>query len=127
SMIQDRNGTLSLCWSTPIVVSQTVQYYVVLTKTSYNMCTTWSSETQLTNTSQSVDSYMPSAVQSSYGTKPLWLFYSSNLNEPTYDIYAIMSRGIGPIHDHDLTGSYASSSLGTSWACQGGLSSVGKP
>ena len=126
SMIQDRNGTLWLFWSRLIVVSQTVQYYVVLTKTSYNMGATWSSETQMTNTSQSVDSYMPSAVQSSYGTKPLWLFYSSNLNEPTYDIYALMSSGIGPIHDVDLTGIYASSSLGTSWAYQGGLRSVGQ-
>src|SRR2546425_7736705 len=126
SMIQDRNGTLWLFWGRLIVVSQTVQYYVVLTKTSYNMGATWSSETQMTNTSQSVDSYMPSAVQSSYGTKPLWLFYSSNLNEPTYDIYALMSSGIGPIHDVDLTGIYASSSLGTSWAYQGGLRSVGQ-
>src|SRR3989442_15857721 len=103
-MIQDRNGTLWLFWSRLIVVSQTVQYYVVLTKTSYNMGTSWSSETQITNTSQSVDSYMPSAVQSSYGTKPHSHFYSSNLNEQTYDIYAQLSTGKAPINYVDLTG-----------------------
>ena len=126
SMIQDRNGTLWLFWARLIVVSLTVQYYALFTKTSYNMGATWSSETQLTNTSTSVDSYMPSAAQSSYGTKSLWLFYSSNLNEPTYDIYALMSSGISPVHDVDLSAIHASNNLGTFWEYPGGLKSIGQ-
>ncbi|PYX58445.1 MAG: hypothetical protein DMG73_10625 [Acidobacteria bacterium] len=125
-MIQDRNGTLWLFWARLIVVSLTVQYYALFTKTSYNMGATWSSETQLTNTSTSVDSYMPSAAQSSYGTKSLWLFYSSNLNEPTYDIYALMSSGISPVHDVDLSAIHASNNLGTFWEYPGGLKSIGQ-
>jgi hypothetical protein len=126
SMLQDRNGTLWTFWGRLIVVSLTVQYYVLMAKYSYNMGTTWSSEMQLTNTSTSVDSFTPSAVQSTYSTKPIWIFYTSNLNVPTYDIFAITSSGIGPIHDVSVTGVYASSSLATVWEYPGGLSSVGQ-
>jgi hypothetical protein len=126
SMLQDRNGTLWLFWGRLIVVSSTVQYYALFDKYSYNMGGTWSSETQLTNTSTSVDSYTPSAVQGTYSTKPIWIFYTSDLNEPTYDIYALMSSGIGPVHNVALTGVYASSNLGTLWEYTGGLASVGQ-
>ena len=126
SMLQDRNGTLWIFWGRLTVVSSTVQYYVLFGKYSNNMGSTWSSEIQLTNTSTSVDSFTPSAVQSTYSTKPIWIFYTSNLNVPTYDIFSITSSGIGPIHDVSITGVYASSSLGTVWEYPGGLKSVGQ-
>ena len=68
SLLQDRNGTLWIFWGRLVVVSTTVQYYVLFGKYSYNMGSTWSSEIQLTNTAQSVDSFTPSAVQSTYST-----------------------------------------------------------
>lgn len=98
SLIQDRNGTLWMFWGRLVVVSPLVQYYVLLGKYSYDLGKTWSSEIQLSNTSTSVDSRMPAAVQSSTGVRPLWVFYSSNLNEPDPDIYAVTSSGISPVH-----------------------------
>ena len=121
SMLQDRNGTLWLFWGRLIVVSSTLQYYVLYGKYSYNMGGTWSSEVQLTNTAQGVDSFTPSAVQSTFSTKPIWIFYTSDLNEPTYDIFAITSTGIGSVHDVSIAGVYASSNLGTAWDYPGGI------
>jgi hypothetical protein len=126
SLIQDRNGTLWLFWSRLIVVSLLIQYYVLFGKYSYDLGKTWSGEIQLTNTSNSVDSQMPSAVQSTYGVRPLWIFYSSNLNVPDNDIYALMSSGIGPVHDVIVSGVSAANNLGTSWEYPGGLKSVGQ-
>ncbi len=126
SMMQDRNGTLWLFWGRLIVVSPTVQYYTLVGKYSYNMGATWSAEISLTNTSTSVDSFMPSAVQSSYGVKPIWIFYTSNLNVPDYDIYALQSSGVSPVHDLTIPGASASSNLGTLWEYPGGLKSVGQ-
>jgi hypothetical protein len=126
SMIQDRNGTLWLYWGRLIVVSQTVQYYALLGKYSYNLGATWSAEIALTNTANTVDSFMPSAVQSSYGVKSIWIFYTSNLNVPDYDIFALMSTGVSSVHDVTITGLSASSNLGTSWGYPGGLKSVGQ-
>jgi hypothetical protein len=124
SLIQDRNGTLWLFWSRLIVVSLLIQYYVLFGKYSYDLGKTWSGEIQLTNTANTVDSQMPSAVQSTYGVKPLWVFYSSNLNVPDNDIYALTSSGIGPVHDVTVSGASGSSNLGTSWEYPGGLKSV---
>ncbi len=126
SLIQDRNGTLWLFWSRLIVVSLLIQYYVLFGKYSYDLGKTWSGEIQLTNTSNTVDSQMPSAVQSTYGVRPLWIFYSSNLNVPDNDIYALMSSGIGPVHDVIVSGVSAANNLGTSWEYPGGLKSVGQ-
>jgi hypothetical protein len=126
SLIQDRNGTLWLFWSRLIVVSLLIQYYVLYGKYSYDLGMTWSSEIQLTNTSNTVDSQMPSAVQSTNGVKPLWVFYSSNLNVPDYDIYALQSTGIYPVHDVKISRLSASNNLGTFWEYSGGLKSVGQ-
>jgi hypothetical protein len=126
SLIQDRNGTLWLFWSRLIVVSLLIQYYVLYGKYSYDLGMTWSSEIQLTNTSNTVDSQMPSAVQSTYGVKPLWVFYSSNLNVPDYDIYALQSTGVYPVHDVKISRLSASNNLGTFWEYSGGLKSVGQ-
>ncbi len=126
SMIQDRNGTLWLYWGRLIVVSPTVQYYALIGKYSYNLGGTWSAEISLTNTANTVDSFMPSAVQSAYGVKPIWIFYTSDLNVPDYDIYALMSTGVSPVHDVMVSGLHVSNNLGTNWEYPGGLKSVGQ-
>jgi hypothetical protein len=124
SMIQDRNGTLWIFWGRLIVVSTLIQYYELVGKYSYDLGNTWSQEIVLTNTANTIDSEMPSAVQSNTGVKPLWVFYSSDLNVPDLDIYALQSSGIYPVHDVVTSGMYAASSLGTSWEYPGGLKSV---
>jgi hypothetical protein len=128
SMIQDRNGTLWLFWDRLIVVSSLVQYYIVYGKYSYNLGQTWSSEIQLTPTpgTNIFDSYQPSGVQSTYGVKPLWVFYTSNMGQPTYDIFALQSSGISPVHDVTVSGLSTSNNLGTTWQYPGGLKSVGQ-
>jgi hypothetical protein len=126
SMIQDRNGTLWLFWDRLIVVSLTAQYYELVGKYSYDLGKTWSQEIVLTHTSNTVDSEMPSAVQTSFGVKSLWVFYSSNLNVADLDIFALQSSGVYPVHDVAISRVYASSNLGTSWEYPGGLKSVGQ-
>jgi hypothetical protein len=126
SMIQDRNGTLWLFWGRLIVVSQLVQYYEIVGKYSYDLGRTWSQQIVLTNTANTIDSEMPSAVQSSYGVKPLWVFYASDVSTPDLDIYAIQSSGIYPVHDVAVAGLSASNNLGTNWEYPGGLKSVGQ-
>src|SRR6267378_567493 len=126
SMIQDRNGTLWLFWGRLVVVSLLVQYYEVVGKYSYDLGSTWSSEIILTSTSTTVDSFMPSAVQSNTGVKPLWVFYSSNQNVPDYDIFAVTSTGVNPVHDVKITGITASSNLNTNWQYPGGFKAAGQ-
>jgi hypothetical protein len=128
SMIQDRNGTLWLYWGRLVVVSQLVQYYILYGKYSYDMGKTWSSEIQLTPTpgTKIFDSFMPNAVQTSFGVKSIWILYSSNYNVPDYDIYAVQSTGINPVHDVIISGVSASTNLGTTWEYPGGLKSVGQ-
>jgi hypothetical protein len=128
SLIQDRNGTLWLFWARLIVVSLTLQYYELWGQYSYNLGTTWSSQIQLTPTpgTAAFDSFQPAAVQSAYAIKPIYIFYTSNYNEPNYDIYSIQSTGITPVHDVTVTGLSASNNLGTSWEYTGGLKSIGQ-
>jgi len=126
SMIQDRNGTLWLFWGRLVVVSLLVQYYEVVGKFSYDLGGTWSSEIILTSTSTAIDSFMPTAVQSNVGVKPLWVFYSSNQNVPDYDIFAVQSTGVYPVHDVKISGLVASNNLGKNWEYSGGLKSIGQ-
>lgn len=126
SMIQDRNGTLWLFWGRLVVVSPLVQYYEVVGKHSYDLGSTWSQEMILTSTSTTIDSFMPSAVQSNTGVKPIWVFYASNQNVPDYDIFAVMSTGVYPVHDVTVSALTSSSNLGTSWEYPGGLASIGQ-
>jgi hypothetical protein len=129
SMIQDRNGTLWLFWGRLIVVSQLVQYFILYGKYSYDMGKTWSSEIQLTPTPGTTifDSYQPNAVQTSFGVKSIWILYSSNYNVVGgYDVYAVQSTGINPVHDVRVAGLGASNNLGTTWEYPGGLASTGQ-
>lgn len=124
SMIQDRNGTLWLFWSRLIVVSSLVQYYELWGKFSYNLGQTWSTEAQLTPTpgTKIFDSFMPSAVQTNVGVKPLWIIYTSNYNVQDYDIFGLMSTGIQPVHDVITTGLTVSNSV----QYPGGLKTIGQ-
>jgi hypothetical protein len=127
SMIQDRNGTIWLFWGRLIVVSLTVQYYELVGKYSYDLGKTWPyPEIILTNTANTVDNQMPSAIQANFGVKPLWIFYASNLNVPDLDIYALQSSGIYPVHDVKVSGLIASNNLGTNWEYPSGLKSIGQ-
>jgi hypothetical protein len=54
------------------------------------------------------------------------VFYSSNQNVPDYDIFAVMSTGIYPIHDVTVSRLSASNNLGTFWEYSGGLKSIGQ-
>jgi hypothetical protein len=99
-----------------------VQYYEVVGKYSYDLGSSWSSEIILTSTSTTVDSFMPSAVQSNTGVRPLWVFYSSNQGVPDYDIFAVMSTGVYPVHDVTVTSFSVSNNL----VYPGGLKSMGQ-
>ena len=126
SMVQDRNGTLWLFWGRLIVVSQLIQYYALFGRYSYNLGKAWSAEIPLTNTANDIDSFLPSAVQSNFGVKALWIFYTSNLNVPDYDIFALTSTTISPIHDVAISTFSTSNNMGTNWIYPGGLASVGQ-
>ena len=128
SLLQDRNGTLWLFWGRLIVVSTLIQYYDLFGKYSYNLGQTWSSEFDLTNnpSTGTVDSQMPNAIQSTTDVKPIWIFYSSNLNVSDLDIYAKISSGIGNVDDVRVSSITAYSNLGTSWEYPGGLASIGQ-
>jgi hypothetical protein len=96
AIMQDRNGTMWLFWQRKIYYTSLLFYYVISSKSSYNSGTTWSLESQLTNTSTSVDSMQPYAVQSTYN-KSIWLYYTTNPFSGE-DIYALVSSPIQPVH-----------------------------
>jgi len=120
AIMQDRNGTMWLFWQRKFYYSSLAFYYILFSKYSFNSGTTWSAETQMTNTSTSVDSMQPFGVQSAYN-KSIWLFYTTDpfTND---DIYAMISSPIQPIHDVTIT------TVTTSWQIEyaGGLPSIGQ-
>jgi hypothetical protein len=120
AIMQDRNGTMWLFWQRKIYFTSLAFYYVLFGKYSYNSGATWSVETQLTNTSTSVDSMQPFAVQSTYN-KSIWLFYTTNPFSAE-DIYALISSPISPIHDVTITTVTPSAQL----EFAGGLPSIGQ-
>jgi hypothetical protein len=120
AIMQDRNGTMWLFWQRKIYFSGQLFYYVLMSQFSYNGGTTWLGQTQMTNTSTSIDSMMPFGVQSSFN-KSIWVFYTTdpNIND---DIYALISSAISPIHDVTITGVST-----PSWfQYQGGMPSIGQ-
>jgi hypothetical protein len=130
SLIQDRNGTLWLFWGRQIV-SGSNEYFELWDQYSYNVGATWSAQNQITSIptptgSKLWDSFMPSAVQTNYGTRYIAIFYASNYNVPTYNIYWIESTGIYPVHDVVVSGLTATNNLATSWEYTGGLKSIGQ-
>src|SRR5947209_68078 len=113
-------------WEEQVAEPSQVHTTPLFENSSTTLASSWSAEIQLTNTSTNVDSFLPSAIQSTFGVKALWIFYTSNLNVPDYDIFALMSTGVSPVHDVTVSGLYASNNLGTNWEYPGGLKSVGQ-
>ena len=107
SIMQDRNGTMWLFWQRKIYFTSQLFYYVLMSQFSYNGGITWLGQTQITNTSTSVNSIMPFGVQSSFD-KSIYVFYTTDPNNNS-DIYALVSSPIQPIHDVTITGIAASS------------------
>jgi hypothetical protein len=128
SMIQDRNGTLWLFWARFLNVTGGSANEIYGSH-SYNMGNTWSNATQMTPTptgSTLFDSFMPNAVQSTYATKPIWVFYTSNMNVNNFDIYALQSSGINLVHDVVVSGLTAANNQGTPWEYPGGQKAIGE-
>jgi hypothetical protein len=99
SLMQDRNGTLWLFWARKIVVSSLLFYHVLLGKYSIDNGQTWSTETQLTNTANTVESFEPSAVQST-NDKKIWLFYATNPSGANFEVWALTTvTPISPVCD----------------------------
>ena len=98
SLMQDRNGTLWVYWARKIVVSTLLFYYALYGKYSFDNGQTWSSEIPLTNTANTIDSFEPSAIQST-NDKKIWLFYATNPT-PDYQIWALTTvNPIAPVCD----------------------------
>jgi hypothetical protein len=114
SLAQDRNGTLWIFWGRKIVVSSLLFYYALYNKYSYDSGRTWSSDFQMTNTANTVDSKEPAAVQSSAVDRAIWVFYNSNLNV-YWNTYALMSQQVYPVHDVDVSSVTASQGQGSTW------------
>lgn len=101
ALMQDRNGTIWLFWNRVVIVSQTAQYDVLFGKYSYNNGQDLSTrpEIQLTNTPNTVDSWMPFAIQS-INDKKIWLFYTTDPNGGMNEIWALTSiNPIAPVCD----------------------------
>ena len=124
SLTQDRNGTIWLFWARNVVVSTTTDF-VIYSKFSVDNGAHWnSSETPLTAVSTSVESQMPTAVQSNTITdKNLWVFYSTNPSGAEFDIWGLKSPNpIRPVHDITVSGFSVSNYF---WYA-GGLPSIGQ-
>jgi hypothetical protein len=116
SIVQDRNGTLWVFWGRQIFFSLLDFHYELFDKYSFDNGNTWSSEAQITNMPTSVDSKMPSAIQATgtAGTS-LWVFYSTNYLLNDFNIWALMSSSIYPIHDVTVSSIAATPGSGTTW------------
>jgi hypothetical protein len=116
SIVQDRNGTFWVFWGRQIFYTLLDFHYELFDKYSVDNGSTWSSEAQITNMATTVDSKMPSAIQASgsSGTS-LWIFYSTNYLFNDFDIWALMSSSIYPIHDVTVSSITASPGPGTTW------------
>jgi hypothetical protein len=124
SIIQDRNGTLWLFYEEEIPISALIFQHVLFSSYSYNNGQSWSTPIQMTRypSTPTIDAKTPFAIQAS--DKTIWVFYSSNLtgNGQDYDIYALQSSVLPPVHD------VAVSSLRSSatWLYAGGWKFLGQ-
>lgn len=116
SLIQDRNGTFWIFWARKVYYTSIDYHYVLFDKYSYDNGKTWSQEFQITNYANTVDTKMPSAIQANNAfSKSIWIFYSSNYIFNNFDMYAISSSAISPIHDVTISNISAASGSGSSW------------
>jgi hypothetical protein len=99
SLMQDRNGTLWLFWARKIVVSTLLFYHALYSKYSFDNGQSWSAETQLTNTANTIESFEPSGIQST-NDKKIWLFYATNPTVANFEIWALTTVSpIAPVCD----------------------------
>jgi hypothetical protein len=116
SLIQDRNGTFWLFWARKVYYTSLDFYYVLFDKYSSDNGKTWSQEFQITNFANTVDSKMPSAIQANNSfSKSIWIFYSSNYLFNNFDMYAVSSSAISPIHDVTMSNISATAGSAGSW------------
>lgn len=105
SLAQDRDGTIWVFWerTTPVGVFFNHDIY---SKYSVDNGATWTSDAQMTfdwGGFVFIDQ-QPAAIQS-LQDKSLWVFYSTNTgNTGEFDIYALKSSRITPVHDVGITG-----------------------
>jgi hypothetical protein len=117
SQVQDRNGTLWIFYQEAVPLSPLLDQQVIWYVYSTNNGQNWSAPAQLTHDSTTIpiDDLMPFAIQTT--DKSIWVYYISNLtnNGKYFDIYALQSSAIAPIHDVDLSSITASPGPGSSW------------
>jgi hypothetical protein len=102
SIMQDRNGTIWLFWARyQGPVNQEV--WNIWGKFSTNNGSTWSVESQITNDVYPVNNDNPAGVQS-ISDKSIWVFFrSSRPTAQDFDIWALNSSPISPVHDITLS------------------------
>src|SRR5260370_6924658 len=111
SLTQDRNGTLWVFWTRAFSSNYALRSeYTWDNGTS--PATIWRAETLLTPVCVGCpDSEFPAAVQSS-ADKKLWVFYTTNPNGISFDIWGLVTLSpISPVHDIAVSrtiGSYGS-------------------
>jgi hypothetical protein len=115
SIMLDRDGTVWTFWTrkTPGIVDT----FDIYSKISSDAGITWSAETAMTSqpTGKYVTNEMPAGVQSTVGNS-LWVFYTTNgAGTGEFDIYAVKSSAVSPIHDIAITGITASPPMTYPW------------
>ena len=123
SLVQDRNGTLWIFYEETVPLSSLLSQEVIFYVDSLNNGQAWSAPVQLTHDSTTIpiDDVMPLAIQTS--DKSIWIYYISDIpNGTNFDIYALKSSSISPVH------SVAVSSLKSSatWLYIGGSKLLGQ-
>lgn len=121
SLAIDRDGTIWLFW-TRRVPGGVADFVYVYSRYSTDGGSTWSAENNMTPNppNKNYTNEMPAAVQST-SDNSIWVFYSTNLAQLGYfDIYALKSSAVSPIHDVAIT----RASVSTFFQYTGGLKSV---
>lgn len=101
SLMQDRNGTLWLFWARKIPISSLLFYHVLFSKYSTDNGQSWlaNTETQITNTPNTIESFEPSGIQST-GDRKIWLFYATNPTAANFQLWALTTiNPIAPVCD----------------------------
>ncbi len=122
SIIQDRNGVISVFWGRQAFNGQ-IYYYVLYDKFSDDNGQSWSKENQMSSEASGITSQTPAAVQTNSGSdQSIRVFYASNRLNSVFDIYNFASPSIYPVHDVKISFVSPSSPL----QYPGGLASIGQ-
>jgi hypothetical protein len=124
SLAQDRNGTMWIFYQEAVPLSAFVDQLVLFSTFSVNNGATWSSPVRMTHdsTTPQVDDKLPFVVQTA--DKTIWVFYSSDLtgNGKQWDIYALDSSQVFPVHDVAVSSLLSSAA----WVYAGGSKTLGQ-